>query len=78
MLDFISRAGALALAATLTASLALAQNYPSRPVSFVVPYTAGTGMDIIARTVGQKLSARLGEPIVVENKPGASGAPGSR
>jgi tripartite-type tricarboxylate transporter receptor subunit TctC len=52
---------------------ATAQPYPSRPVTLVVPYTPGTGIDIIARTVGPRLSERWGQPVVVENKPGASG-----
>jgi tripartite-type tricarboxylate transporter receptor subunit TctC len=63
----------LALCAVPWGSGALAQTYPSQPIKFVVPYTPGTGMDIIARTVGPKLSERLGQPVVVENKPGASG-----
>jgi tripartite-type tricarboxylate transporter receptor subunit TctC len=64
----------LALCAALTAAQAAAQAaYPSQPIRLVVPYTPGTGMDIIARTVGPKLSERLGQPVVVENKPGASG-----
>jgi tripartite-type tricarboxylate transporter receptor subunit TctC len=49
------------------------QTYPSRPISLVVPYTPGTGIDIIARTVGPQLSQRWGQPVVVENKAGASG-----
>ena len=51
----------------------LAQEYPTRPITLVVPYTPGTGIDIIARTVGPKISERWGQPVVVENKPGASG-----
>jgi tripartite-type tricarboxylate transporter receptor subunit TctC len=50
-----------------------AQTYPSRPITLVVPYTPGTGIDIIARTVGPKISERWGQPVVVDNKPGASG-----
>jgi tripartite-type tricarboxylate transporter receptor subunit TctC len=72
-------------ALVLAAALALpahAQKYPSAPIHFVVPFTPGTGMDTIARTVGQKMTDRLKEPVVVENKPGASGnigtAEGSR
>ena len=47
--------------------------WPTRPVTIVVPFSPGTGMDILARTVGPKLSAMWGQPVVVENKPGASG-----
>jgi tripartite-type tricarboxylate transporter receptor subunit TctC len=62
------------LAALLAfAAGALAQPYPARPITLVVPYTPGTGIDIIARTVGPKLTERWGQPVVVENKPGASG-----
>jgi tripartite-type tricarboxylate transporter receptor subunit TctC len=44
--------------------------YPSRPIRFVVPFPPGGGVDIVARTVGEKLSARIGQSIVVENRPG--------
>jgi tripartite-type tricarboxylate transporter receptor subunit TctC len=49
------------------------QKHPSQPIRFIVPFTPGTGMDIIARTVAPNLSQRLGEPVVVDNRPGASG-----
>lgn len=52
---------------------ALAQAWPSRPVTLIVPYAPGTGIDIIARTIGPKLAERLGQGFVVDNKPGASG-----
>jgi tripartite-type tricarboxylate transporter receptor subunit TctC len=47
--------------------------YPTRPVQIIVPFTPGTGMDILARMVGQKLSERWGQPVIVDNRPGASG-----
>jgi tripartite-type tricarboxylate transporter receptor subunit TctC len=62
----------LAFALTLP-GLARSQDYPTRPIRLVVPYTPGTGIDIIARTVGPRLTDRWGQPIVVENRPGASG-----
>jgi tripartite-type tricarboxylate transporter receptor subunit TctC len=49
---------------------ALAQDYPNRPITLMVPLAPGGGMDFIARTIGQKLSERLGKPILVENRPG--------
>src|SRR5262245_5089166 len=49
----------------------LAQDYPNRQVTFVVPFAAGGGTDILGRLVGQKLSERLGKPFVIENRPGA-------
>jgi len=61
------------LAGVLLGGSASAQTYPSQPIRFVVPFTPGTGMDIIARQVGPKLTERLGQPVVVENRPGASG-----
>jgi tripartite-type tricarboxylate transporter receptor subunit TctC len=51
----------------------LAQAYPNRPVRVVVAFTAGGTTDIIARTIGQRLSEKLGQPFVIENKPGAGG-----
>jgi len=57
----------------LLSTLAQAQSFPSRPVTLVVPFTTGTGIDILARVIGPKLSERWKQPVVVENKPGASG-----
>jgi tripartite-type tricarboxylate transporter receptor subunit TctC len=68
---------ALALAAALTLAALPAvhaqERYPSRPIRVIVPFTAGTGMDLLARTIGQKLSERLKVPVVVDNRAGASG-----
>ena len=47
--------------------------YPARPIRVIVPFTPGTGMDILARTMGPKLSERVGQGVVIDNRPGASG-----
>jgi tripartite-type tricarboxylate transporter receptor subunit TctC len=60
-------------ALALIGSAVHAQAYPNRSITFVVPYTPGTGIDIVARTVGPRLSQKLGHPVLVDNKPGASG-----
>jgi tripartite-type tricarboxylate transporter receptor subunit TctC len=49
---------------------AQAQTYPSKPIKIVVPYGAGGGIDVISRLVGERLSQRLGQPVVIENRPG--------
>jgi len=61
----------------LPGSRAAAQDYPNRPIRFVVPFTAGSSTDIAARAVADKLSAALGQPILVENRPGAGGRVGA-
>lgn len=66
------RALVAVLAATLT-SAGWAQSFPSKPLRIIVPFGAGGVADLTARTVGQKLSQTLGQPVVIENKPGAGG-----
>ncbi|MCP3023274.1 Bug family tripartite tricarboxylate transporter substrate binding protein [Cupriavidus basilensis] len=69
---------ALALGGTsLMTSHAMADAYPAKPVRVVVPYAAGGGSDIVARALGEKLSKKLGQPIIVDNKAGASGIIGT-
>ncbi len=64
---------AVAGVATLLALAAQAQTWPGQTVRIVVPFTPGTGMDTIARAVAPRLSEKLGQPVVVQNTPGASG-----
>jgi tripartite-type tricarboxylate transporter receptor subunit TctC len=63
----------VAVGLVLLPQLAPGQSFPSRPVTLVVPFTPGTGIDILARAIGPKLAERWQQPVVVENKPGASG-----
>jgi tripartite-type tricarboxylate transporter receptor subunit TctC len=65
----LALAGVLALVASVNAGAADA--YPSRPIKILVGYSAGGAVDAIARSVGQRMSAILGQPVVVENRPGA-------
>jgi tripartite-type tricarboxylate transporter receptor subunit TctC len=69
---------AIAVLAAIAADAASAQgdpaaNYPSRPIRLIVGFAAGGGNDLFARLVGQKLSENLGQPVIIENKPGAGG-----
>jgi tripartite-type tricarboxylate transporter receptor subunit TctC len=54
-----------------------AQSYPSKPIQIIVPFGAGSTADIIARLVGQSVSAELGQPVVIQNRPGAGGTVGA-
>jgi tripartite-type tricarboxylate transporter receptor subunit TctC len=60
------------VAAAVAGSKALAQSYPARPVTIVVPFAAGGGSDLLARLVSQKLEEKLGKPFIIENRPGAA------
>jgi tripartite-type tricarboxylate transporter receptor subunit TctC len=67
-------AAVLALAALhCTAVHAQAQDWPSKPIRIIVPYTPGTGQDIIARTLAPKITEKFGQPVVIDNRAGASG-----
>lgn len=60
-----------------SATAAMAQAYPSRPVTIVVPFAAGGSTDLLARQIGAKISGPLGQPVIVENRGGAGGALGA-
>jgi tripartite-type tricarboxylate transporter receptor subunit TctC len=62
---------------TLTPMLAAAQSYPNKPVKLVVPFPAGSATDQVARVTAQELQEALGQPFLIDNKPGASGAIGA-
>ena len=62
---------ACAASLSVVAHTARAQSYPTRPVRIIVPAPAGGGIDVLARLMGQRLSERLGQPFIIENRPGA-------
>ena len=63
----------LALSGAGLAQTSTAAGYPNKPIRFVVPFSPGSASDILARTVGEKLSSAWGQPVNVENRPGAGG-----
>jgi tripartite-type tricarboxylate transporter receptor subunit TctC len=69
---------ALGVISTLTVATATAQDWPSRPLRLIVPFGAGGPTDILARIIGHDLSERLGQPMVIENRPGAGGNLGTQ
>ena len=66
-----------AVALASLAAVAQAQAWPSKPIKWVVPFAPGGTTDILARTVGEKLAVALGQPVIIENKPGAGGGVGA-
>ncbi|MBI0435745.1 tripartite tricarboxylate transporter substrate binding protein [Roseomonas sp. KE0001] len=72
------RAGSLALPALILGRQARAQAWPNRPTTMIVPFAPGGSSDIIGRAVAQRMTEALGQPVVVENRPGAAGEVGAR
>ena len=77
MRKFLALAFASAIA-TLASSGGYAEDWPTRPIRVIVPLSAGSAADVVPRLVFAQVSAQLGQPIVIENKPGASGTIGAR
>lgn len=61
----------------LSAAAAMAQGFPSKQITIVVPFPAGAGPDVVARLIGEQLAPRAKQPVVIENRPGASGMVGA-
>lgn len=72
-IKFKQLVGGLAAALLLACGVAAAEEWPARPIRLIVPFGPGSTPDIVARLISDKLSPRLGKPIIVENKPGAGG-----
>jgi tripartite-type tricarboxylate transporter receptor subunit TctC len=70
-------AGALLAVAALLASAACAQEYPTKPIRLIVPFAPGGPTDIMSRAISERITSSLGQPLVVDNRPGAGGGIGS-
>jgi tripartite-type tricarboxylate transporter receptor subunit TctC len=68
---------ATVFATAILSAVAHAQTYPAKPITFLIPFAAGGGTDVIARTLQEDIRAELGQPIIIDNRPGANGAIGS-
>jgi len=73
IISFVATAFALALVLPAAHS----QSYPQKPITFIIPFSAGGGTDVVARTLQEEIRKELGQPIIIDNRPGANGAIGS-
>jgi tripartite-type tricarboxylate transporter receptor subunit TctC len=67
----------LGLAVAFLAQIAAAQTFPNKPIKLIVPFTPGSATDVMGRAVGERVAANIGQPVVVENRPGAGGTIGT-
>ena len=72
-LNFILHPSAFILCCAIAAGSVMAQQYPTRPIRVIVPFPAGGSADLMPRIFGEKLTAKWGQPVVVDNRPGAAG-----
>ena len=70
---FVVAAFGLVLASFAVPSVAQAENYPSHPITVIVPFPAGGSSDIVMRLLGQKVSESIGQPVIIDNRPGGAG-----
>ncbi|MDM0112067.1 tripartite tricarboxylate transporter substrate binding protein [Variovorax sp. J22R133] len=75
--NFAWRTAGVLLAGFAIHATATAQDYPRKPITMVVPYAAGGGTDVVARALAEQMSKQLGQPVIIDNKPGASGILGT-
>ena len=68
---------AIALTLAVSGGSAMAQAWPAKPITLIVPFPAGGTTDVLARALGEKLQQSLGQPVIVENKPGAGATLGA-